>query len=80
MSKYAEFDAKLLACIEEGRNTLARLAYKTPLIEMAKPFCVSARSIFQQPDPVCIIDRRLQALRKAGRIAYAGGKWHILNV
>ena len=81
MSKpdYSQFDAQLISLIELGRDTFTQLEGHKPLVELAKPFCVAVRSRYA-PEPYRIIDRRLQALRKAGRIAYAGGKWRILNV
>ena len=75
MSKYADFDAQLLNLIKVGRNTFTQLEGYKPLIEMAKPFCVHAR----HPDPLRIIDRRLQALRKAGKIEYGSGKWRVID-
>lgn len=72
---YTQFDAELISLIKAGRNTFTQLEGHKPLIEMAKPFCMHAR----HPEPFRIIDRRLQALRKAGKIKYHSGKWHIVE-
>lgn len=75
---YTDFDAQLLDLIKVGRNTFTQLEGHKPLIEMAKPFCKSNRSPFCT-EPFRIIDRRLQALRKAGKITYHSGKWHVIE-
>lgn len=73
---YSGFDAELLAMIGGGINTFAQLQAHQMLFDATKPFCALSKSPSGTP-PWRIIDRRLQALRKAGRIAYSGGKWHI---
>lgn len=75
---YSSFDVELLVLIRAGRNTFTQLEGHQPLKEMAKPFCANTTSRFG-PEPFRIIDRRLQALRKAGRIAYNGGKWRFIK-
>lgn len=75
---YTAFDAQLLELIRKGRDTFTQLEGHKPLIEMAKPFCIAVRSRYAQ-EQYRIIDRRLQALRKAGKIEYHSGKWHIVE-
>lgn len=75
MSKYNAFDAKLLGLIREGIGTFGALAQL--MLEDSKPFCKSARSPYPTK-PWRIVDRRLQALRKAGEITYAGGYWRVI--
>lgn len=75
---YTDFDAQLLNLIKVGRNTFTQLEGHKPLIEMAKPFCIAVRSRYA-PEPFRIIDRRLQALRKAGKIEYGSGKWRVID-
>lgn len=65
MSDYSQFDAALLAHIAAGKNTFLQLEHQTDLKAMAEPFCNRLTPPFR------IIDRRLQALRKKGQIAYS---------
>lgn len=59
---YADFDKKMLALIDAGTNTAAALT--TALDADAQP-------LMNQPkDEFRVIDRRLQALRKKGVIAW----------
>lgn len=76
MSKpdYTAFDAELLRLIKAGRNRMMMLDGHKPLLEMAKPFCGRA-IVF----PWRVIDRRLQALRKAGKIEFNGKAWEIVE-
>lgn len=59
---YAEFDKKLLASIEAGRNTAAALT--TALAADARPLMSRPGEEFR------VVDRRLQALRKKSVIAW----------
>ena len=77
MSKYADFDAKVLGLIRKGVSTFAELV--PHLLGDAEPFCQSGRGPYPT-EPWRIVDRRLQALRKAGRIVYAEGRWQLLEV
>lgn len=70
MSKYTEFDADILSSIEQGDSTFSRLA--SLLSTKAKPFALG------QPT-WRVVDRRLQALRKAGKIRYAKGVWEVVQ-
>ncbi len=76
-SKYAQLDAELLRLINAGKNRLMLLEENRPLLEMAKPFCVSVSGKSAPPE-WRIIDRRLQSLRKAGKIGYDGKVWKLL--
>ncbi len=76
-SKYAEFDAELLRLINAGKNRMMLLEENRPLLEMAKPFCVTSNGKSAPPE-WRIIDRRLQALRKAGKISHDGKVWKLL--
>ncbi|HHJ1495618.1 TPA: hypothetical protein ACQGQ1_000952 [Pseudomonas aeruginosa] len=65
MSKYAEYDEKLMSLIRNGCDNFDSL-------------CVRLRDenkAISQKDPWRVTDRRLQALRKAGKIVYADGRW-----
>lgn len=59
---YADFDKKMLALIESGRNTAAALT--RALDADAKLLMIRAGEEFR------VVDRRLQALRKRGVIAW----------
>lgn len=61
---YTEFDAELVRLIGSGSRVFSALCSSTKLRELARPF-VSPSGAEDR-----IIDRRLQALRKAGRIHY----------
>lgn len=66
MSKYERFDQKLLKLIGDGHSTVT---------ELVDPMCWDAAP-FSLGQPIWrVIDRRLQALRKAGKIRYANGAW-----
>lgn len=75
---YTAFDAELIRLIKAGRDTFTQLDGHQPLAEMAKPFCLAKRGCYPQPE-WRVIDRRLQALRKAGQIKHSAGKWHIVE-
>lgn len=59
---YTDFDKKMLALIEAGTKTAAALT--TALDAEAKPLMNQPKEEFR------VIDRRLQALRKKGLIAW----------
>ena len=71
MSKpdYTNFDAMLLNLIRTGKNRMMLLEQDRELIKAAKPFCAAGQPEFR------VIDRRLQALRKAGKINHNGREW-----
>lgn len=60
---YSQFDRSLMAYIASGRSSFAEL--EGEMLSAAKPFCTGPRD-----EPDRIIDRRLQALRKAGKIRH----------
>lgn len=66
MSKYIEFDRKLLWHVERGVGTFAYL-----VAEMYEP----AMELDTGSGPDRVVDRRLQALRKADLIRYSLGRW-----
>lgn len=73
MSKpdYTDFDALLLDQIRAGKTRMAQLEMHKPLLELAKPFCANTRTRSGYTTPEWrVIDRRLQALRKAGTIKH----------
>lgn len=74
---YTAFDAELLAQIKAGRNCAGLLLDVRELRKLAQPFCVASKSPFGT-GPWRITGRRLQALRKAGKIRYSGAKWEVI--
>lgn len=73
---YTEFDAALLAHITSGVNTMMLLDYKSDLKKLAVPLVDVDR--WGQPTPhFRIIDRRLQALRRAEKIRFNGKQWEL---
>lgn len=83
MSKpdYTAFDAELLRLIAAGKNKMMLLDSRKEnglLFELAKPHCMTDRSRWGV-DPWRIIDRRLQALRKKGKIAFSRNGWEVVT-
>lgn len=78
MHDYTELDASIVAQIKDGCGSFT--AISAVLESAAKPFVQNPRDPRACPAPPWrVIDRRLQALRKRGVIAYsrADGRWHI---
>lgn len=73
MSKYAEYDSNLLSLIKGGCNTLDALVRR--LADANKQFDKSA-------DRWRVTDRRLQALRRAGKIVFNHSRksWYLNQV
>lgn len=74
---YTAFDAELLRLIKACRNRMMMLFGHKPLLEMARPFCFSRSVCGAQPWRV--IYRRIQALRKDGKIEFNGKAWEIVE-
>ena len=72
MSKhdYTEFDSALVEQIKFGCNRMALLETQSNLLKMAAPFCAGTDTPGWR-----VIDRRLQSLRKKGRILHNGKHW-----
>ena len=68
-NNYAAFDQALVSAIAGGATQAGDLTSK--LEAQAKPFCVEFRRGASAPPPYRIVDRRLQALRRAGTIAFS---------
>lgn len=70
MSTYEALDKAILAAIAANKSPL----YERGVGEQAKRIAeLSGREEFR------VIDGRIQALRKAGRIKHHSGKWNILK-
>lgn len=70
---YKEFDRTLMENIQAERNTMRLLdGAASGLPALAMPFRDGGRTpVFR------VIDRRLQALRKAGKLRWSGKVWEI---
>lgn len=64
---YTAIDAAILASIRAGRPTFRMMCANEQLAALCKGV--------QAKDWDRVIDRRLQALKRHGRIAYASGIW-----
>lgn len=76
MSKYTEFDELLIQSIKAGRNTFTTMQTRE-MINRATPLAPVDR--FGARNEFRVFDRRLQALRKAGKIRYKKGVWHVIE-
>jgi hypothetical protein len=75
---YQEFDRALLSQIQSGRNAMMLLDQTASgLWALAVPHQTTDRYGNKTPS-YRIIDRRLQALRKAGKVRWDGKVWVVL--
>ncbi|MGV1119202.1 hypothetical protein [Xanthomonas translucens] len=70
MSKYTELDAAIVHAVQNGATTFSGL-------RTACSQHLSFKMIGREYTDDRLLDRRLQALRKAGRITFAMGHWSI---
>ena len=70
MSKYTKLDGLIVAAIADGHNTFTLLQRNDAVLDEADMHDTGTG--FDR-----VIDRRLQALRRAGRIKYEFGKWEV---
>jgi len=61
---YSALDAEILKLINAGCNTFTAMRVNSNLIALSQPF------VTERTEDWRIIDRRLQALRKASKIRY----------
>lgn len=73
MKDYSKFDAALLAAIGTKPQNFTEITTTRELAAMAAALATPDRWGYKNVDRV--FDRRLQALRRAGKIRYAGTKW-----
>ena len=73
MNKYNQLDAAILSQIAEGGKGFNVILARNNA--MARPFCNEGMEM----EPWRVIDRRLQALRKAKKIVYRGRFWHMVT-
>lgn len=68
---YTQLDAELLRLIGTGMSQFNALAVRCEAL--AQPHCVSYRGTCPPP-PWRVVDRRLQAMRKQGKLAFVSQK------
>lgn len=79
-NKYEALDAAIVEHIREGRS---HPIYSSALESIARPLLDTQKTPF--PAPWRLIDRRMQALRRAGRLAYqrkkggGHGQWQVVE-
>lgn len=73
MSKYAELDEAILGAIKNGCEDFHAIQTSPRVSPLS--WALAKPDRWGSTDPWRVIDRRLQALRKAGRIVYANRKW-----
>ena len=66
--QYDALDAAIVKAIKDGKRQFYDI--KTVVGELAKPHSLRG-------DYFRVVDRRLQALRKRGRIAYIQREWYV---
>lgn len=73
MQDYTNFDSQLLLLIGNGVSTFTQLTGR--LEPLAIPFCKDSKN----KSPGRVVDRRLQALRRAKKITYLRTGWALSN-
>lgn len=70
---YTKFDAAILAQIAAGCDTMSKLdSVSSGIKSLAAPFANG-----DSTPTFRVVDRRLQALRKQGKIAWDGKVWYV---
>lgn len=73
LNKYAQLDAKLIELIKSGAGTFNAIAARADVAALTAPHETATTEGWR------VVDRRLQALRKAGKIAFSRdvGRWRV---
>ena len=73
-NKYAQLDVKLLELIRSGADTFNVLVVRRDINELAAPHETATTEAWR------VVDRRIQALRKAGEIAFRrdAQRWEVV--
>ena len=71
LNKYAQLDAKLIEIIKSGDGAFSAIATRADVAALTAPHETATTEGWR------VVDRRLQALRKAGKIAFSrdAGRW-----
>lgn len=75
MIDYSELDAAIIHTIANWAGDFARINQRVK--DIAEPLATPDR--WGRRNTERLVDRRLQALRKAGRIRYGGRDWHVID-
>lgn len=78
MSKFTDLDVMIVTRIAHAPCTFTELQ-EPEINAAAEPFLVADRYGVLGPT-WRVLDRRLQALRKGGHIAFQKGQWHIARI
>jgi hypothetical protein len=72
MSKkdFTDLDAAIIGAIVGGRKTFTPIV--ATVMPLAKPHAANEDQVFR------VVDRRLQTLRRQGRVAYVKGLWCVI--
>ena len=72
-NKYAQLDAKLIELIKNGAGTFNEITPRADVAALTAPHETATTEGWR------VVDRRLQALRKAGKIAFSRdvGRWRV---
>ena len=73
LNKYAQLDAKLIEIIKSGDGTFNAIAPRADVAALTAPHETATTEGWR------VVDRRLQALRKAGKISFSRdvGFWRV---
>lgn len=71
MIDYSKLDAAIIAAINVGFSTFYAINRRGAVASVAERI--------NPLEPWRVVERRMQALRKAGRIAYAGREWSVVK-
>ena len=71
---YAKLDSMILHAIETGQNT-----YRKMLVEGIEVECKRIAEATGASQYDLVLDRRVQALRKAKKIMYQDGRWSVIK-
>ena len=73
-NKYAQLDSKLIELIKSGVGTFNEIAPRADVTALTAPHETATAEGWR------IVDRRIQALRKAGKIVFSRdvGRWRVV--
>lgn len=74
MSQYDKLDAAIIKAIRRGKTTFLVIERDGAVSNEA-----ASLRVLTGGEPFRIVDRRLQALRKKGRIRYVGRQWLLVE-
>ncbi len=76
MATYDRLDAAILSAIGNGRATFTQIHSLRSIYSLTTDLSAESwKPRSGTTEPFRFLDRRLQALRKAGKIEFTGGSW-----